>query len=212
MRSAYAVAPALLLALAPAAPAGGLADTLPLCPAIGIETLLLNDRQLKDELKITKAQEKSLMANQDTPERYRRYSDAANKMAGPDKDAKVRALWTKYSEQRFRVLGRVLTPAQVKRLKQITLQRHGMTLFDHPEIRQALKLGDAEVKTLRAAFEQLEKDVAAEIKAKRMSPNEAHEKFSPMAFGVPDKVRQSLTEEQRATLQELLGEPYKFNP
>ena len=58
----------------------------------------------------------------------------------------------------------------------------------------------------------MKEDVDAEIKATGMSAKEAHKNFSPLAFGVPDRVRERLTAAQRKTLKELLGPPHNFNP
>ena len=69
------------------------------------------------------------------------------------------------------------------------------------------------VKDVRVSdLTQLEQDVTAEIKARRMSPQESHRKFAHMGFGVPERVRAVLTEPQRKTLEGMLGEPHDFNP
>jgi hypothetical protein len=106
----------------------------------------------------------------------------------------------------------VLTERQEKRLKQIILQWWSVGLFEHPEIRKALQLGDKDVQALREEYEKLKEDVGKEIRDKGMSPSEAHKKFSHLAFGVPDRVRERLTEAQQKKLKELLGPPYNFNP
>jgi hypothetical protein len=212
MRSAYLFAAALLLALAAAAPAADLAASTPLYWGPTSPWGYLQKPRVKAALRITKEQDKRIQAALNKSINLREDFDATAKITGPGKEARTRAYLTRRTEEVFRSLRGVLTARQEKRLRQIMLQQWGMGLFDHPEIRKALRIGDREVRALRAAWDKLEQDAAAEIRAKRMSPQESHRKFAHMAFGVPERVRAVLTEAQRKTLEGMLGEPHDFNP
>ncbi len=210
MRSAYVLAPALLLALAPAAPADGPTGSSPLYSPVLLYQFFLQP-QYKEELKLTKDQEQAARAALDKPPSLSDVFGEASKYTGPDKTAKERELLTKHVEENFKALEPVLTPGQIKRMKQVMLQWWGMNLFEHPEIRADLKLGDGDVRKLKAAWEKLKKDAERDAVAKRLSPRAAEEKyFRTLAYGVPDGVRQLLTEKQRQKLYELLGEDYRF--
>src|SRR5262249_36930349 len=155
----------------------------------------------------TKDQEKGIQASLD---KWKKASsgdaDTIFKWSGPDKEVKVRALTKQRAEELFGWLNETLKPEQIKRLKQIMLQQQGMAVLDHPEILEVLKLNGEQVKNLKAIFEKARNDLAARAQAGRISRQDAAKQFKAMRFGVPDKVRQAPTEQQRKTLKELLGE------
>ena len=210
MRSAYTFTSTLMLVLATSALAADLAASRPLYNPADIWSRL-NDANAKNELKITKQQEKGVNACFDQHRKAsERDAETIFKWTGPDKEAKVRALGTQRGEELLRSLGRVLNATQVQRLKQILLQEWGITLFHHPEIRQALKLSDQQVATLKAIYDKLCNDLALELKNKRLTPQEAQSQYLTLSKGAPDQVRAALTEQQRKTLNDLLGKPYRF--
>jgi hypothetical protein len=210
MRSAYIFTPALMVAFATSASGVDLAAMTPPYTAVNIWSLL-NNPQAKNELKITKAQEKGIQA---AIEKWKKASsrddDTIYKWRGPDKEAKIRALRKQRADELFGWLGATLKPEQIKRLKQIMLQQQGMTVLDHPEIREALKLNGEQVKNLKTIFEKARNDLAAKAQAGRISRQEGAKQYMALGFGVPEQVREALTEQQRQTLKELLGEPYPF--
>jgi hypothetical protein len=114
----------------------------------------------------------------------------------------------------FKVYGETLRPAQVKRMKQIVLQVRGMEIFDHPEVRVALKIGDRQVNELRAAYDRLASQLVgqlrAEVQAKKISSQDAARTASSMSHSVPEGVRESLSKEQRKVLEDLLGPKYNY--
>ena len=170
------------------------------------------------ELEITPEQERGLEAiDARRKQIWTRYSAASgtlwqSKLPEREKDAKARALETQVSDDLFKLYAEVVRPEQIKRMKQIILQVHGMELFDYPEVRDALKIGDKEVKAMRATYNQLAKDwsaqVFADLKAKKITAEEADKKLWAMTFSVPEKVRQHLSKDQRKVLDDLLGEKY----
>jgi hypothetical protein len=170
----------------------------------------LNDKKMLAEMRVTKQQEKVLIASAWSwhkavePEQLR-------KITGPDRDARIRALWMQKADEVFALAGKTLKPEQIKRLKQVLLQAHGISLFDHPEIRKALNLNEQQVKKLKAAYEEVKADMGAEITSGRFSRSEARKMYNAVVFSVPERVRELLTPEQRKKLKDLLGEPYAFN-
>src|SRR5687768_13521014 len=107
MRSAYLLAPALLVAINAAAPAASLSATEPLYTAIGISGYL-NKPEVKRELKITKDQEKRIRAALEKSIDYRRDDAAIRKITGAGKDARVRAYKAERAEEALRSLRGVL--------------------------------------------------------------------------------------------------------
>lgn len=100
----------------------------------------------------------------------------------------------------------ILKPEQAKRLKQITLQQRGAYALYDPEVASALKLTDEQKRKLRdipiKAFEEFrgrERDRSEEMRKKR---EELYKSIKEKQMGV-------LTDEQKAKLKELAGEPFK---
>jgi hypothetical protein len=94
-------------------------------------------------------------------------NDTIFKMKGTQKErfAQTRALGTKRGEELLQALGKVLQPEQVTRLKQISLQKVAMHLFDYPEVREALKLSDKDAEGLHAIHKKLRDNIVIEVKS-----------------------------------------------
>jgi hypothetical protein len=173
--------------------------------------LLLNDPKAKTELRIAKTQEKGIAAClEEWRVKFRGDGDTINKMTGPDKDAKIRALTKRRSDEVLQSLGRVLSPSQLKRLKQILLQQWRVNLFDHPEIRQALALSDAQAARIHSTHEQIQLEIMKQLKEGRITPDDATRQTNALAKNVHPRVRGTLSEEQRQALDDLIRAPYRF--
>jgi hypothetical protein len=212
MRPALIFAPAVMLAVAATAFAEKPKHLGPLYTAMATVSRL-NNKAIKEELKITKEQEKGIEAAwKPFWEQYGKELDARRKLTGPDKEAKEREMDMKQADAFFQSLTKTLKPEQIQRLKQITYQWLGTRLLYHPEIREQLKISEKEADQVNEAYEKMLKAIEAEAKAAKLSPEAIQKKYAHLAFGVPEKVQGPLSEEQRKKLKELLGEPYKFNP
>jgi hypothetical protein len=181
----------------------------PLYRAMSVTTLL-NDKRVREDLKVTKEQEKAILAKSWGWIKVIKFEEQ-DKITGPDKEARIRALQMKWADTSFAAAGKILKPGQVNRLKQVMLQELGMTLFDHPEVRAALGLDERQVQALRTRYEKLKEDSVKEIRAKGLSPAEVRKKYDQLPFGVPEVVREMLDEARRKRLNAMLGEQYLFN-
>jgi hypothetical protein len=216
MKSARAFLFASALTALSAAPAP--ADDYPvksdsLYHAMAVMTRLA-DKKVRAELGLSPEQDKAVVAvvNGRWNQWFRDVTpQELAKITGPDRDARVRALFTQRADETFAAAGKVLDPGQIARLKQILLQEYGITLFDYPEVRQALKLDRPQVKKLREAHEKLRAEVGKEIASGKMARAEARRRWDAVTFGVPGRVREVLTDDQRKKLAELLGKPFAFN-
>jgi hypothetical protein len=202
---------ATLLTAVPVLGDGKLADLIPPYTSANI-TALLNDDQVIKELKISKDQTTAIKKILEKSQKSQSGdADKIYKMPnGPDKYPKIRALTAMRAEQLFQDLGKILSAAQVKRLKQIMLQAQGITVIEHPEIRAQLKLSNADVKRLTAEYDRLKKQVQEQALRGKITMTYANERLHAMSKGIPDGVRAEMDEEQRKTLREMLGEPYAF--
>jgi hypothetical protein len=173
-------------------------------------------KDTKAELRISRDQEKRIAASHDKQSKiWRQYVDATvkvqkAKLSQRDENAKLRVLETQVAEELFKMYAEILRPEQLKRMRQIVLQVRGMELFDHPEIRDALQLEEEDIKVLRAAYDGQMHELAADVEAKKITLEDAARISSSMSFSVPDRVRESLSKEQRKILEDLLGEKYNY--
>lgn len=183
MRFAHAFLFASVLTLSPAGTAAD--DPVPtdsLYNTVGLSLLLLENKNAKAELKLTKDQEKFL--REDKGFNAFDDSDELFKVQGPNKEAKVRAIYTKTSEKFFAWLGKTLKPDQIKRLKQIGVQQKGVWAFDHPEVRTAVGVDAAQAKKLRAAYDKLRERHERELVAKPNTDKQTRDSARPYAGGV----------------------------
>ncbi|HLW64580.1 MAG TPA: hypothetical protein VKS79_04610 [Gemmataceae bacterium] len=174
--------------------------------------------EMKAELKITPDQERSLKGSEERRTQiWQRYSKACGEVANSklserEKNAKLRGLEIQVVDDLCKVYSETLWPAQLKRMKQIVLQVRGMEIFDYPEIRSALKMGDPEVRELQSAYGKLATEytaqLRADVEAKKITNQEAARKLIRLTFSVPKKVRETLSKEQQRILDDLLGEKY----
>jgi hypothetical protein len=177
-------------------------------------------KEMLAALNVSASQEKDIEASRDRRDKiWRQYVEENGKVRKaklPESEmyAKIRALKVKASDDLFRVYGETLRPDQIKRMKQIVVQVHGMELFDYPSVRNALKIGDQEVKTLRAAYDKLAQEYRAELeaalKANKITREEAAKKAMSMTFSVPSRVLELLNPEQRSIIENLVGEKFEY--
>src|SRR5262249_21411276 len=142
---------------------------------------LLNDAKVKTELKITKDQDRAVQAVlKKFDQATAGDNDTIYKMKGTlkEKFAQIRVLETKRGKELLQALGQVLQPKQVTRLKQVTLQDKAMSLFNHPEIREALQLSDKDAEALKATHQKLRDNVVIEVQAGRLSKQEGQKRWT----------------------------------
>jgi hypothetical protein len=204
----------LLVALLTAVPVRGASkhtDLVPPYTTTNIAALLI-DEPVKKELKITKDQTaaiKKILAK--SQEKSKEDADKIFKMPkGPDSYPKIRALAAMRADQLFQDLSTTLSATQVQRLKQIMLQSQGIHVIEHPEIRDQLKLSEADVTRLIALHDKLQKQIQEQGVGGKITVKEANVQLFAMSKGIAAGIRAELNGQQRQNLNELLGEPYAF--
>src|SRR5262245_39657670 len=95
--------------------------TSPLYTATGIATRIDNPK-VRAELKLTPEQDKALKGRRLWTMCDDVHAPELDKITGPDRAARVRALFTQRADAAFAAVGQVLRPEQIARLKQIALQ------------------------------------------------------------------------------------------
>lgn len=205
---------AIVLAALPASALAADPEVNALYPT-GTVRFFFNNEAWRAEVKVTKQQQKAL---EETKDKRAKVADKFNtdwhsvvnsKLPSPQKNAKLRALDTSASDALFRLYGKILQPQQIKRMKQILFQELHMEVFDHPEVRQALKITEKQARALHEIHYKLLKEASdklkADLQAKKITPEVAARKAQEVAWSVPDQVRAQLSQEQQKVFADLFG-------
>jgi hypothetical protein len=211
MRSAFTAAFGfvLTLVLVRAVAAGGISDSTPPYLPSNIVSLLQNEK-VRKALNIVNYQEAGIKASLAKWSLARDVATVSS-MQGPDKDARARAYTAQRADELFRSLRRVLSPEQLKRLKQIMLQQWGILLFDFREFREALRLSAQGAEKLHKIHEDEINALAMRVRDGKLPQPEGAKQYQALTRGISARVRSALTEEQRQILDDLLGAPYPFS-
>jgi tetratricopeptide (TPR) repeat protein len=167
---------------------------------------LLTNRSVQDELGLADEQRGAL--NKAAEERR-----AAFKKASAGKDAEG---FQKAFEAYDKALAKVkegLTPAQSKRLHQITLQVSGASAFQQEDVQKALALTDEQKVQIEELGDRLHTEAAALRKEAGRDPKKvesARKKILEMRKGATARITKSLGAEQKAAWKKLSGEPFQL--
>ncbi len=210
MRSASTAALVLSLMLVRTVSAAELAELVPPYKPVDI-IMLLQDEKAKRALNIVSYQEpgiKAIVAS--WPLTQHKDTVAISSLKGPDRLIKARALTARRADELFQSLSRVLSPQQLKRLKQILLQQWGITVLEHPEIRQALKLSAEQAERLTTIHVEHRKEILKETMEGKIPRDAGYNEYNRMVRILSDRIRSALSAEQQQILDDLLGAPYAF--
>ncbi len=115
------------------------------------QLIVLSDPRVQADLALNDAQRGKIAAlTEDFAQRRLASLHDFGELSSPER----RARFLELARANDRVMRKTLTPAQLQRLEQITLQLHGPAVFSQPEIVARLHLTDAQ----RQAIRQIERD------------------------------------------------------
>jgi hypothetical protein len=191
--------------------AGGPADAVPPYKPVDI-VLFMQSEEGRKALNIVGYLDSGIRTALETFQKSNRQdAGIVSMMNGSGSQARIRAHNARRSDELFRSLERVVSPQQLKRLKQIMLQKWGMGLFEHPEIRESLKLSVEEAANLNRIYDGLRNAISKQLHDRAITQQKAAELFRDLSYGVPGPVRATFTEKQQQILDDLLGPPYQFS-
>jgi len=172
--------------------------------------MLLKDRQVAKEIKLTGAQE--LAARRALFEPLGKFTQALNKLQDlklEEFQARSREARLVYNEEEREVVGKVLRPAQFKRIKQIQVQGAGLDAFLQPAVQKELKLSTEQkdkvkdaARAYRKASEEIEKGTDADAVRKKRAALREETMKNLVAL---------LTEEQQKKWKDMTGEPFQLD-
>jgi len=168
-------------------------------------SMLLGQKSVQEDLKLSEDQVKKLQEFQTSQrEKFRGLRDLS--------EDERRQKFQELSKEGQKVVDETLQPEQKKRLKQIGLQlqlRMGAQAFSSPEVASALKITDDQKDKLKTIQEEAQKAGREIRESAGDNREEARKKGAELRKQTEEKVMNVLTDDQKAKLKELTGEPFK---
>jgi Spy/CpxP family protein refolding chaperone len=165
-----------------------------------IELLLLRQKSVQQELKVSPALAKKV--GEFTHKQHEAFSEAL-KLGAEDRKQKIRDL----AKENKQFLDDNLMPGQRKRLFEITLQVTGLHELNRPEVAKGLNLTEEQQQKFKDLQKQHRKDLAEIFQSKERESRNG--KLAKLRADTRIKVRAILTDEQKAKVRELVGEPFR---
>jgi hypothetical protein len=179
---------------------------------------LIENVGVQQELKLDNEQvEKAKAAVDKVREKHRADRAKLQDLSQEERREKSRAINQAVSEETMKALEDVLKPEQIKRFKQIELQRRGAEAFTEPEVQKALKLSGEQkekIKTIAADAAQERRELLqrggnrGQGEANR-GGEEAQKQMVALRKATVEKVSAVLTGEQKQTWKEMIGQPFE---
>jgi Spy/CpxP family protein refolding chaperone len=175
--------------------------TAPIAPeTTTCQLLLLRQKSVQKELKLSDDTVKKIMDF--TKKEAEEYGNGL-KLAAKERTAKFDEL--EKANKKF--LEENLSADQRKRLEQITLQVTGLYQLGRPDVVKALKLTEEQ----QNKFEEMQKETRKALEEIITGTERAgkHEKLVKLREETNKKILAVLTDEQKAKVKEIVGEPFK---
>ncbi len=155
---------------------------------------VLMSKTVQAELKVTEAQHTSL---NDHASVYNGTADALVKMRSDGKltDEQFRSKLAEAQDQLRKGVMTVLTPAQIDRLGQISLQKIGVPAVFDENLARRLGISQAQTKILTDAWNQLGKDVAEVERQAREPIVDKYRKMDPKTDAEKEAAKQGFEKE-----------------
>ena len=190
----------LVLVLAvPASSAAAQPQSLPIPEGTTVKLILLRQKSVQKELKLTPDDVKKVM---DFTHKQHEAATKALQLIEDERKDKFAAM----EKENKKFLADNLKPAQRKRLNQITMQLTGLMQLTRPEIVKELKLTEDQIAKVKQLQKEARKTLAKLIDAKGSEGR--NEKLAELRAQTRKQIMDLLTEEQRVTARQMVGEPF----
>jgi hypothetical protein len=175
--------------------------------ALGTPFMVFRDKVM-DELKVTDEQRQKLF--QHFGEEAKRSANVFDSREGPaeEREKKVSEHKKKAQERLAKFLKDTLKADQLKRLRQLELQREGLrTIADRPDLLEALKITQQQKMQFVPIFQEMQKKIAPLIKEKG-NPEEILPKVRKLLNEASEKLEAVLDDAQKKQWKDMLGKPF----
>ncbi|MGP0067112.1 MAG: hypothetical protein ACLQGP_26400 [Isosphaeraceae bacterium] len=182
-----------------------------LVEALGTPFIVFREKVL-DELKVSDEQKERLM--QPLMEQIMETGPFLDSLpeSGQEREEKLAAHRKNAREKLAKLLKEVLQPDQLKRLRQVMLQREGAFALGEEGIRKELKITQEQLMKFMALTKELQRNVASQVKAAQSggNPEEIRPKIEQLRKDCARKLEAVLTDAQKTQWKELLGPPFEL--
>jgi hypothetical protein len=165
-----------------------------------VELVLLRHKAVRDDLKLTHREARKI--HEFTEVQWNKALEAEKLTDAKERDRRYEEM-TKEDEK---FLDDVLTPAQHKRLDQITLQVAGMLWIKRPQMIAALKLTDEQLKKAEKYREESRKEIEEILHS--TTERDRHAEVRNHQAAAKKRMLELLTDEQEAIYFALIGPPF----
>src|SRR5262245_32042176 len=173
---------------------------------MGGPEMLLGNKSVQTELKMTDKQKDALKAAQEKMQ-------ADFKKAREDMDFEgFRTAMENYGKA-LKKIKDGLSKDQAKRLNQIEVQNAGLDAFDRDDVKKALKLTEKQQDAIKDAKKDLQSDVKellTDARGDREKLTAAFKKVGELRTKATDKVLKSLTADQKKEWDKLTGKKFEM--
>ena len=190
-----------------ASPAFAQAPARGMRPAPTAASLLRNEK-VQTELKLTDDQKASVTKITD---KYK--DDLATARTNMDR-AKTGELTKLMNADLDKAIPDILKADQTKRLNQLVVQASGLDAFAKDDVKAALKLTDAQTKTIDDQKAEVQKDaddLLKDVGTDRAKRREAMQKVQTMRTEAVTKILGGFTDDQKKTWTGLTGDKFEFD-
>jgi hypothetical protein len=183
-------------------PAGACADPPYIGPADVLFEKHLADGNVREELRLSKAQVKQLGA---LAEQYRKAADELNGrgLAGEQRQRAWRELYAAFNKRICTVLG----PGQRRRLRQIHLQAVPFLAFEDEQVRKELGLSRKQCARVLQIVEDTKKRAERAIEESVAKGADSFADPAPIYAAGMKRIAEVLTDDQRVGWEVMLGRP-----
>jgi hypothetical protein len=179
--------------------------------ALGPPFIVFREKVL-DELKVSDEQREKLM--QRVTEQIMETGPFLESLpkTGEERDTKLKEHRKNAHEKLGKDLKEVLQPAQLTRLRQVTLQQEGNFALGQEDVRKELKITQEQVMKFMAIVQDLHKSVEPLIKEAQSggNPTEIRPKIELLRKDHAKKLEAVLTDDQKKQWKDLLGPPFEL--
>jgi HEAT repeat protein len=170
--------------------------------------LLLHAPGVKEELKLTKQQIKSITEIVAKARGDQR--DRLSHVAGGALSAKGQALLEELHQEMLKALARVLTPEQEQRLWQINLQAFRTDALLLPDVQHNIGLRAEQEQKIKTIMENRRQEMNEILDGPQGYPEETRKRLDAAAKEATMRITAVLTEGQKKVFQEMTGTPFDF--
>jgi hypothetical protein len=163
--------------------------------------MLLKQKSVQDELKLTKAQVAAVEA---AAEKEMRAFNGFFPLGPEERARRMKEM----GEESDRTAAKTLDPGQAKRLRQISLQVRGPRAFADPQVSRGLGLTEEQQRQIGEIVEETDRQMGRLFRP-GAAPEEANRKWGELDKNAREKVLKLMTAGQKARWEEMTGEPFR---